>query len=81
MNLRFLHHAVIGLAVIFMSTACATKATPPVNDMATNIAQGVSIMLTRTALAPTLTPSATPTQTPVLPPLLRRKDRSNRLSL
>jgi hypothetical protein len=67
MNLRFLRLAVIGLAAILMSAACAPKATPPVDDLATNIAQGVSIMLTRTALAPTLTPSATPTQTPVPP--------------
>ena len=68
MNLRFLPHAVIGLAVILMSAACASKATPTaVDQMATNIAMGVLIAQTRTAQAPTLTPSATPTQTP-LPP-------------
>ena len=67
MSLRLMRSAIIGLVVILMSTACAPKATPSVDDLATNIAQGVSIMLTRTALAPTLPPSATPTQTP-LPP-------------
>jgi len=67
MNLRFLRLAVIGFAAILMSAACAPKATPSVDDLATNIAQGVFVALTRTALAPTFTPSATPTQTPVPP--------------
>ena len=67
MNLRFLRLAVVGSVAILIGTACASKATPPVDDMATNIAQGVFVALTRTAEAPTVTPSATPTQTP-LPP-------------
>ena len=46
MNLRFLRLAVIGIAVIFMGAACAPKATPPVDDLATNIAQGVFVALT-----------------------------------
>ena len=73
MNLRFLRLAVIGIAVILMGAACAPKATPPVDDLATNIAQGVFVALTRTALAPTLTPSATPTQTPVPPTAIPTK--------
>ncbi|MGA7193334.1 MAG: hypothetical protein WBW94_06850, partial [Anaerolineales bacterium] len=66
MNLRFLRLAVIGLAAILISAACAPKATPPqVDDMATNIASGVSAALTQTAAAPTPLPSATSTQTPI----------------
>jgi hypothetical protein len=65
MNLRFLHLPVIGLAVILISTACASKATSSsADEMATNIAMGVSVVRTRTAEAPTVTPSATPTRTP-----------------
>ena len=45
MNLRFLRLAVIGIAVILMGAACAPKATPPVDDLATNIAQGVFVAL------------------------------------
>ncbi len=68
MKLRFFLQAVTGLSLILLSTACASKSTPPAPDqMATNIAMGVLIAQTRTAQAPTLTPSATPTQTP-LPP-------------
>ena len=65
--MRFLRMAVIGLVAMLMSAACAPKATPQVDDMATNIAQGVFAAQTRTAEAPTVTPSVTPTQTPLLP--------------
>ena len=65
MNLRFLRLVVVGFVAILIGTACASQATPPVDDMATNIAQGVFVALTSNRLAPTLTPSATPTQTPV----------------
>jgi len=64
MKFRFLLQAVIGLSLILVSTACASKATPTaVDHMATNIAMGVFIAQTRTAEAPTVTPSFTPTQT------------------
>ena len=66
MNSRFLRLAVIGLVMILLSAACASKATPPpVDVMATNIAQGVSDAQTLTAAAPTLTPSATSTPTSI----------------
>jgi uncharacterized protein YgiM (DUF1202 family) len=62
MNMRFLRLTVIGLAAILASAACASKAAtpPPVDDMATNVARGVSVALTQTAGAPTPLPSATP---------------------
>ncbi len=66
MNLRVLRPAVIGLTAMLISTACTFKATPsPAEEMATNIARGVSVALTRTAEAPTPIPSATPTITPI----------------
>ncbi|HEY9152840.1 MAG TPA: hypothetical protein VIN60_08145 [Anaerolineales bacterium] len=66
MNARFQRLMVIGLATILVSTACIPKATPSAADqLATNIAIGVPIALTRTAEAPTPKPSATPTQTAI----------------
>lgn len=47
MNLRVLRPAVIGLTAMLISTACTFKATPsPAEEMATNIARGVSVALT-----------------------------------
>ena len=68
LNPRFLHPVIIGLVAIFISTACAPQATPPVVDrQATNIAMGVAVAKTQTAQAPTATQTTTPTSTP-LPP-------------
>ena len=68
MNLRSLHPVIIGLVLIFLSTACASNSTPSVADQqATNIAMGVSLAQTRTALAPTPTRTAIPTHTPIPP--------------
>ena len=65
MKLRFLRLTTMGLAV-FLMTACAPQATPPpADDMATNVARGVSVAQTQTAQAPISLPSATPTQTVV----------------
>lgn len=73
MNLRFFRLAVIGLAAIAIETACTPSATaPPVDTLATAVAQAASDLLTQTAAAssptpppPTLTsiPSATETAT------------------
>jgi hypothetical protein len=69
MNIRLLRLTVITYAAILVGTACAPKATPPpVDDLATNIARGVSVAYTRTAEAPTLTPSATPAPTAAFTP-------------
>ena len=66
MNLRFLHLTIIWFVAILLNTACAPKATPsPADEMATNIARGVSVAQTRTAAAPTPLPSATSTRTPL----------------
>ncbi len=65
-NVRIQYLSVFGLITILIAAACAAKATPPaVNDMATNIALGVSAAQTKTAEAPTPIPSATPTNTPI----------------
>jgi hypothetical protein len=66
MNLRFVYLTIVWFAMILMETACAAKATPSAADqMATNIAHGVSIALTKTAEAPTPLPSAIATRTPI----------------
>ena len=82
LNSRFLHLVVIGLITIFTSAACAPQATPPVVDhQATDIAMGVAVAWTKTALAPTATwtatatstpppPTVTPTKGPVQPPVV-----------
>ena len=60
MSLRVLRLIIIGLVAILISAACAPKATPPpVDNIATNVALGVSSVLTLTAGAPTPVPSAT----------------------
>ena len=66
MNFRFLRLTIICCAAILVNAACAPKATPsPADELATNIARGVSIARTRTAAAPTPLPSATSTRTPI----------------
>ena len=68
MNLRILRPVIVGLIVILLAAACASNSTPsPADQQATNVAQGVALARTRTALAPTLTRTATPTHT-TLPP-------------
>ncbi len=70
MNLSGLRLITIGFVLALVSAACAPKATPPpVDDLATNVARGVSVALTKTAAAPTPVPTSTPTQTaiPVTP--------------
>ncbi len=68
MNLRLLPLTIIGFAAILISAACASKATPTPDAMATNIASGVSAALTLTATAPTRTPIPTATPTPTITP-------------
>ncbi len=69
MNLRFLHLTIVCFVAILVGTACAPKATPPpVDELATNIARGVSDSLTKTAAAPSPMPSATFTQTATITP-------------
>ncbi len=65
MNLRFPRLTMVWFAAILMSAACAPKAAAPlpVDDMATNVARGVSAALTKTAEAPAPSPFAAPTET------------------
>jgi hypothetical protein len=61
MNFRFPRLIIIGFVTIILSAACAPKPTPPpVDNLATNVASGVSSVLTLTAGAPTPLPSSTP---------------------
>ncbi|HUI88419.1 MAG TPA: hypothetical protein VLX61_06805 [Anaerolineales bacterium] len=67
MNVRYNRLCFVGLLVILISAACSFKATlSPAEQMATNIAMGVSVAQSKTAEAPTPRPSGTPTKTPVL---------------
>ena len=62
MNFRFFRLMLIGLVMILVTAACApqTATPPPVDNLATNVASGVSSVLTLTAGAPTPLPSSTP---------------------
>ena len=81
MNLRVLRLITLGFVLTVLSVACAApQATPPpVNNLATNVAAGVSSAFTLTAEAPTSIPSATPLPTatftptsgPIQPPTVR----------
>jgi hypothetical protein len=77
MNLRFLRLTVIVLTSVLIGTACqAQAATPPVDTMATAVAQVAFAMLTQTAVSrrlypasrhpprpPTITMTPSPTET------------------
>lgn len=63
--IRFSRLAGIGILLLCMSAACSPQATPPpVDFMATNIALGVIVARSQTALALPPSPTATATQTP-----------------
>ncbi len=67
--IRFLRLAGIGILVICISAACSPQASPaPVDSLATNIAHGVLIARSQTALALSMLPTATETQTPAPTP-------------
>lgn len=65
MNPRCLRLILIGPAAILAFTACVTQPTPPpVDAMATAVAQAASDLLTQTAAASSPTPPPTDTLTP-----------------
>ena len=74
MKLRFLFLTIVCAAAILLNAACAAQATPPVDSMATTVAQLAYEMMTGTASrasptpTDTRTPTATPTQTATITP-------------
>jgi hypothetical protein len=63
--IRFSRLAGIGILLFCMSAACSPQATPPpVDSLATNIALGVIVARSQTALALPPSATATATQTP-----------------
>ena len=78
MHLRYLRLIIIGLAGIMIATACQSQITPPpVDTIATAVAQAASDLLTQTAVAssptpppPTITITPSPTETGTATPTL-----------
>ena len=79
MNLRFLRLIIIGLVVIFLSTACASSSTPSAaGQQATNIAMGVALAGLEPLKRPRLLRQSLPHILLSLPLPLQRRGRSSR---